>query len=392
MKFHLFPGKKDDKMIYYAVVGLSVFSVLMVASASVGYTSQQSDAVIYNLLRQLIYFVCGYLLMMFFANYFNLKRIRPFLPVITLVMSLLLLATLFFPEINGAKAWIPLPYFSIQPSELVKVFVIVYMAAYFPRFYYRQLKISDVLRYPTLIFVFWLFVVAYLQSDLGTAMVIMLIVATVMLLLQGKMFRQLKSYTKLFFVGVFVVLVFVLTPLGIAFIKILPLPEYQKQRFYMTVDPFSDQFGYGYAIFHSLVALAKGGLLGVGYGNSVKKFGYIPESRTDFIFPIIIEELGVIGLAIILIGYGMMFYILFSSSIKIKDEGSKIILVGTIAYLFIHFVLNIGGVSALIPLTGVPLLLISSGGSSTLCIMSLLGICMNIVNNPPGASDESDQW
>ena len=390
MKFRLFPAKKDDKWIFYAVIGLSIFSILMVASASVGYTSQQSDAVIYNMGRQIIYFILGYFLMMFFFHYFNLKKIRPFLPLITLIMSLLLLATLFFPAVNGAKAWIPLPYFSVQPSEFVKVFVIVFIATYFPRFYYRKMNPADVVRYPLFIFLFWLFVVGVLQSDIGTAGVILLIVMTIALMLQGSVFREVKGWTRILFIVVFVGLIFVVTPLGIAFIRILPVPEYMKQRFYMTVDPFEDQFGYGYAIFHSLVALARGGLLGVGYGNSVKKFGYIPESRTDFIFPIIIEELGIIGLLVILVGYGIIFYKLFASAIKIKDEGSKIILIGTIAYLFIHFVLNIGGVSALIPLTGVPLLLISSGGSSTLCIMSLLGICMNIINNPPGVNDEGD--
>ena len=380
MKVALIPSQKDEKWIYWTIIGLSVFSIIMVASASVGITPKQEDAVLYNMLRQLVYSALGYGLFLFFYNWFNLKRLRNLLPFLALLITLLLFATLLFPEINGAKAWIQLFGFSLQPSEFVKPFVIVFMAVYFPRFAARQDGGWEIIRWPALIFALWLGVIIILQTDIGTALVLILLTGVCILVVPGNAFRIYRALTKLFFLLFFSTLIFVLTPLGLKFVNILPLPEYQKLRFTAVLDPFSDIYDATFQIYNSLLAFAKGNIFGVGFGSSVQKFGYLPEARTDFIFPIIIEELGLIGFLIVFAGYGVMIYRLFSYSFRLIEPGEKIVLIGTIAYLFIHFALNIGGVSALIPMTGIPLLLISSGGSSTLSIMIMLGISLNIIN------------
>ncbi|NLY63277.1 MAG: FtsW/RodA/SpoVE family cell cycle protein, partial [Erysipelothrix sp.] len=135
----------------------------------------------------------------------------------------------------------------------------------------------------------------------------------------------------------------------------------------------------GYQLSGSLIAFSRGGLFGTGLGQSVQKYGYLPEVRTDFILPLIAEELGFFGITILLLAYGLLMYRILHYAMRVKSEKDKMILMGTVFYLFIHVLLNVGGVSGSIPLTGVPLLLISSGGSSTMSIMLMIGISQSII-------------
>jgi len=123
----------------------------------------------------------------------------------------------------------------------------------------------------------------------------------------------------------------------------------------------------------------KGNWTGVGYGKSLQKYGYLPAAKTDFILAVIAEEFGFIGVLVVVVLYFMLMFQIFKHAYRSKDEKSRMILVGVGMYLFTHFVLNVGGVTALIPLTGVPLLMLSSGGSSTLSIMFSLGIAQAII-------------
>ena len=391
MRFRLFPGKRDNKLIYYCTILLSAVSIVMVASASVGLASQETNAVWINMSRQVVYFIAGYLCMMLFYYNFNIKRLRYLLPTAAFFLSLLLLATLFFEPINGARAWLRFLNFSFQPSEFVKAFVIIYIAVQFPRFYQTKISLGEIIRRPAAVFAFWTIVIVFLQHDWGTAAVIVLIVFVCLLLVRGNTFRPLKFWTKIFLWGGALALVMLMTPLGVAIVRILPIAEYQKMRFIAVVDPFMDIYDKTYQLFNSLVAFGRGKWTGVGFGNSHQKFGYLPEARTDFILPIIVEELGIVGLfALVLIPYLLLINQLFRSALKNNHDGYKIILIGTIGYFFVHFLLNVGGVSAFLPMTGIPLLLVSSGGSSTICAMSLLGVCQNIINRRKESFDEGD--
>ena len=134
-------------------------------------------------------------------------------------------------------------------------------------------------------------------------------------------------------------------------------------------------------IFYSLLGISRGELFGVGIGNSVQKFGYLVSSDADYIFAVIIEEIGIFGILMVFVPYIALISLLLFYSQKMTNETDKIILIGTVIYLSIHFLLNIGGVSGLLPLTGVPLLLISRGGSACFGIMVMLGICQNRIAN-----------
>ena len=174
--------------------------------------------------------------------------------------------------------------------------------------------------------------------------------------------------------------VFMLTPYGEAIIGMLPLQEYQINRIYSSINPFSDQYGSGYQLINGLVSFASGGWFGVGFGNSVRKYTNFPAANTDFILAIIVEELGFIGFLMILVPYCIIIFRLMNYALKIRNEKAKIILIGVAMYFLLHFILNVGGVTGLIPLTGVPLLMISAGGSSTLAAMSALGIAQAIIS------------
>ena len=149
-------------------------------------------------------------------------------------------------------------------------------------------------------------------------------------------------------------------------------------RFENAINLFRPYVG-GYQPINGLYGIARGGLQGVGFGESIQKYGYLTQSDNDYILSIVIEELGVFGLGIIVAGYAIIIKRLFYYAFRTKSEGYKVILIGTAMYIFAHFVLNVGGVGGLIPLTGVPLLFISSGGSSMMSIMSAIGISQAII-------------
>ena len=135
-----------------------------------------------------------------------------------------------------------------------------------------------------------------------------------------------------------------------------------------ALNPFTDPHNNGYQLINGLYGFARSGFTGVGLGNSIQKYGYVTQSDNEFILSIIVEELGIFGLMVVVLGYVVILQRLFYYAFHTKSEGYKVILVGTAMYIFIHFALNVGGVSGLIPLTGVPLLFISSESKRTLPI------------------------
>ena len=169
---------------------------------------------------------------------------------------------------------------------------------------------------------------------------------------------------------------------GFVFIVLLGafvLKDYQLGRIITWLHPLKDPLNDGWQLTNALIAFAGGGLFGRGFGASRQKYGYIAESHNDFISAIIFEELGLVGFLLFLIPYVYIIYKMFDYGFKIENTSSKLVLFGIGTYFFTHLLINVGGVSGLIPMTGVPLLLISSGGSSTLAAMCALGVGQSII-------------
>ena len=383
--FYLRMPKYADRAVYYSLLELAVFGLLMIASASMGLTVGKPNRLALIVIKQLIFLVGGYLMMTWLANSFTLDFLKSSsLPTWPIGVMFALLACLAFSPVGGARAWIRVPIsavdVSIQPSEFAKIMVILITAAYCGDVKRTYANDYQMVRRPILFIGAYIFIVMVLQSDLGSAVVIGFISVFCLLIPNHP---QMKRLQRLIWVGLFAgiaLTLFILSPYGETVIRHLPLREYQINRILSSVDPFIDMYDTGYQLISGLVSFATGGWTGLGFGNSVRKYTNFPAANTDFILAIVVEELGMIGFALIFIPYMIIIIQLFRYAMKIQSEKGKIILVGTAIYLVVHCLFNIGGVTGLIPLTGVPLLMISSGGSSTLAFMAAIGLAQSVID------------
>lgn len=402
--------KNYDKLMHLCIIILLVFGTIMIASTSVGETSaDQSDIVLKTILKQCAFLIVTYLSMTFISRNFvkllsrevkirddkkenrkmknlyrGLFRILGFI-----IIGMLLYTILFGAPINGSKAWINLGPISLQPSEFAKAYMIVLLGLVVNDYGHRKLTFTQFMSEPLTFFIIVIGLI-FLQNDNGTLMVFTAITAFCLFIPSNPSLDKLKK-ALLFGVGLAVVgLIFLSTDFGMSILEKFDL-GYKFHRFTSAADPFSDVYNTGYNLAYSLYAIASGGLTGLGLGASKLKYGYLPEASTDFIFSVTIEETGIIGLIIIVGCYSLIIYKLFYYAIKTKSEGYKVILIGTAVYMCVHFILNVGGISAFIPLTGVPLLFISSGGSSLISIMCLMGVCQSIIALTKGQMARLDE-
>lgn len=369
--------------IHAAVIVLNLFGFLMIISANMTSTADRASLAVVAL-KEITFIIISYIGMVFIARKFSFKEFQKNYVKIIVFLGLLLLSTLLFPAVNGAKAWIRLGPITIQPSEFAKVIVILIMAnslADKQRLGAKVKKAWPFMKHPILIVGAIIAYVLIAQSDLGSAVVIAGIAYIITLIPSNRsLSRMQKALFFFLFIGLSAIFL-VTTPKGIAAIESLPIPSYMIDRFRISANPFSNRYDYGYyQIYNGIVALVKGGILGVGYGKGFIKYSYLPESQNDAILSVVVEEFGIMGFIFILILYGVILYRLLKYAFLVKTEKDKMILVGTVAYIMIHFVFNIGGITALIPLTGVPLLFLSAGGSSRMAIMLAIGLSQNVIS------------
>lgn len=371
--FHIFPAYCDKLLIIVSVI-LLIFSSFMIVSAEMGLAVGQTDYVTLVIIKQTI---ISLLSLIAFAlctkvSFFMKIRINIYKIVFGIVVFSLLI-TKAFGSSGGAYGWIKLgPFVTIQPSEIAKLFIILAAARiYCPDEKKNLLKnYKDFMKAVAIFFV----IICFYQKDLGSAIVLLCISIVALILPQDE---EVKKYQRIFFIliilGIFGV-AFILSPLGTSIMKNFS-SNYQIARFLASANPFEYQYDQGYHLIMGLVSFATGGLFGLGYGNSIHKYMNFPSPSTDFILPVIVEELGIIGFIFIIVLYGLLIFILIRYSLKTKKLSSKMIYIGVYTYIIIHFIFNVGGVSGLIPLTGVPLLVLSYGGTSTLTFFVAMGIC-----------------
>lgn len=384
-RFFLRMPKYADVPVFVSVIFLALFGLLMIASSSMGLTVGKPLRLALILLKQIVFLAGGYYVMVRLANRFTLEFLKSrHFPTWALGMIVLLLVCLAFPAAGGARAWIRLPIssvdISIQPSEFAKVMVILIIAAYCGDVKKIFRTNSDMVRRPLMFVMVYVLIVTILQKDLGSAVVILFISAVCFLLPTHPQMIHLQRLIAALMSGGLVLVVYLLSPLGESMIKHLPLQEYQINRFLSSVNPFIDLYNTGFQLVNGLVSFATGGWFGLGYGNSVRKYTNFPAANTDFILSIVVEELGIFGFLLIFIPYMVIIVQLYRYAMKMENEQARIILVGTAMYLVIHCLFNIGGVTGMIPLTGVPLLMISSGGSSTLAFMAAIGLAQAVID------------
>ncbi|MDP8235052.1 MAG: rod shape-determining protein RodA [Candidatus Erginobacter occultus] len=348
-----------DWILLAAVLVLAGLGATVIYSAS--YQLRLLSGVHY-LQRQLVWIVLGLLVFLVLAlsDYRKLVAGAYFLTAVTtflLVVIVLLGETRF-----GARRWIQVGGFTVQPSEFAKITLILMLARYLAGRFDRRDRWSYVL-VPCLLAAVPA-VLILKQPDLGTA-IIFLPVTIGMIFAAGGKGKQILAL---------VLIVLILLP-GFWFF----LREYQKSRLMVFLDPGLDPSGAGYTIIQSKIAIGSGGLWGKGWlGGTQNMLSFLPERQTDFVFSVVAEEWGFAGCLLVILLYGVIFLRLFTIGWRCREMSGKFLVVGGILVLAAHAGINIGMAAGLLPATGLPLPLISYGGSVTVTVMAILGLCQSV--------------
>jgi cell division protein FtsW len=334
---------------------LLLFGLLLVYDSSLSHALRDFNDGYYYIKQQLIWVSLGLLIAGFFTV-FDYHRLKIFaLP--SVVGSLILLLMVFIPglgtQAGGAHRWLDLGVFTLQPSEIFKLAGILWLAA----IYEKRAKYGAFL----LLSGVGVVILALLQRDLGSAIVVVLMAVITYLIAGGSLIKVAMAI-----------------PVGIlGFLVLVLSSEYRKKRVLAFLDPFSDPQGFTYHISQVLIALGSGGLFGLGLGQSRQKF-YIPEVTTDSIFAVVGEELGFFGAAFLIFLFSLLIVRGFRIAQNAPDRFGMVLAGGITAWLGIQAVVNIGSMVALFPLTGVPLPFISYGGSALVVNLAAIGMILNI--------------
>ncbi|OMP68490.1 putative lipid II flippase FtsW [Domibacillus epiphyticus] len=365
--------KSYDYSLIAAFLILCLFGLMMIYSASSVTAVQRYELDSSYFFNKQKWHVIAAFFIFAIVSLFPYKRYKAkrFLLLITLGMFLTLFLLFLFGSVsNNAQSWFQLGTRSIQPSEFSKLVIIIYMAAVFSKKQKNINSLNNSIAPPVIVLFLVCFLVA-IEPDFGTAAIILFIGLTIILSSGIKMKKLAKFALLLAIFGV------ILSPLFI-WQKDNILSEERMSRVTSYLDPFKYEEDDGYHLVNSYLAIGSGGLTGLGLGQSVQKLGYLPEPHTDFIMAVIAEELGVFG-AFITIG-GLAFIVLrgLRTSMKCSDPFGAMLAVGISSMIGIQSFINLGGVSGVIPITGVPLPFISYGGSSLILLSISMGILVNI--------------
>ena len=369
-----------DSLLLLACLALSFIGIIFIGSASITSSETVMQEVVSSVVKQVIFLVISLVAMGVFSHIDIDKNARYKTTIASIVVGGLLLACLLFSARNAARAWIVIPVvnMTIQPSEFAKIIMILEIST-FLCFQPHSKTVWQILAQPLITLAIYIFIIIFLQNDTGSAIALFLITC---LCLMIPTHDSLKKLHRILLLGMFIMVIgclFLFSPMGSSILKNLPMKEYQLQRIEVVSAPFDYLYGSGYQVCNSLIAFTRGGLLGRGLGQGIQKFGYLPYASSDFIIAVIADEGGFIMILAVFILYGLILQRLLKYAFKVKRQQNRVILFGTASYLFVHFLLNVGGATALIPLTGVPLLMLSAGGTSLLSWYIMVGLCQGII-------------
>lgn len=348
---------KADKWLVAGVITLSLFGVLMVYDSSVAIALRDFSDQYYYVKEQIKWFIAGIIVFSICARVPYQTWYRLAFPI--LIGTLVLLCIVFIPGVGirayGAHRWINFGLFVLQPAELAKLSIVIYLAAWFSHPEKNRF-------FSFLLFLFMVVGLVMLEPDLGTSSII-LSIAMLLYFFSG---APLKHF--IFLVPIFV---------GGAILLAVIAP-YRMQRITTFFNRSSDPLGASYHIRQVLLSLGSGGWTGVGIGQSRQKYEYLPEANTDSIFAIIGEETGFIGASTVIIFYMFIIWTGFRIALTASDKFGKLLALGVSSWVAIQTLINLGAMVAIIPLTGVPLPFVSYGGSSFIILLCAMGIVLNI--------------
>jgi cell division protein FtsW len=370
-----------DKWLFSATIGLALFGVVMVYSASAVIAIQENHSQFHYVIKQGVWTLIGFAAL-FLAMRFDYQRLnRGWIIYGIFLLTLILLVAVFaFPPVNGARRWIKLSGFSVQPSEVAKLSLAMFLA------YFLNKRAGEETSFwktflPCMIMLGIVAGLVVKEPDLGTALMLAIICLTICFA-AGVRPRHIiyAAVPALIFVG-----------------KMLVFTPFRWRRMTSFVDPWADSQGSGYQVVQSLIAVGSGGQNGLGFAQGRQKLLFLPFAHSDFIFAVIGEELGLIGALIILIVFAVFLWRGMRAALRAPDRFGTLLGIGIVVGIVAQALLNMSVVLALLPTKGIPLPFISYGGSSLVPTLAGVGILLNIsqyatLRGRASFEEDEDDW
>jgi cell division protein FtsW len=360
------PAKRlqfEWNVLVLVTTALVLFGLVMVYSASSGSAALGNANPLGIVEKQAMYAVVGVVLLVVVSR-LELERLRALAPTLVLTALVLCLAVLAVgPRINGARRWLTVGPLVFQPSELAKLAVVVWTAAYLSR--HKPPRTLKELGRPIGVLVLVFALLVLVEPDLGTALTLLLVVGAI-LLVSGTRVSVLASAYGIVF--------------GLAAIAAWTSP-YRRDRLLTFMDPWKDPTGAGLQNVQALISLGSGGIFGRGLGSGIEPLGYLPEAHTDMMFAVVGEELGLVGITLVIMAFCAFGYAGVRLAIACRDPFAKRLAAGVTALVCGQAAINMAAALGLAPLTGIPLPFVSYGGSSLVMMLAGVGVLLNIARN-----------
>lgn len=360
-----------DKWLFAATVGLALFGVVMVYSASAVIAERDTGNQYHYVIKQGLWTTIGFVVMLatMQIDYKHWKDRRVVFGLLTLT-AILLLLVFAFPSSNGAHRWIKLRIFSIQPSELAKVSLVIFLA------YFLEKRAGEEGRFwatfiPCASVTAILAALVVVEPDLGTAMMLAMIFAVVVFT-AGARLKHLGLAA---------------APALIAIAGLLIFVPFRARRLITFLNPWADPQGSGFQVVQSLIAVGSGGPNGLGFAQGKQKMLFLPFAHSDFIFAVVSEELGLIGALAVLAVFALFLWRGLRTSLLAPDRFGMLLSLGLVTAIVTQALFNISVVLSLVPTKGIPLPFISYGGSSLVPTLAAVGILLNISQQAVGSID-----
>jgi cell division protein FtsW len=351
-----------DKILFFSGVGMALGGLVVIFSASAPLAMKNYGNAYYFLIRQTVACAIG-LVGMALAMHIDYRRLltRPIVGVALAGSTLLLAVVLVTARVNMVHRWIRVGPIQIQPSEIAKIALVLYLAYQVAR---REDTVNDIVRtvLPMAVVVGNLAALVYLEPDLGTAALYVMLTA-ILLFLAGLRWRSLAVAGGAGLLGLAALIV---------------AAPYRLRRITAFLHPDDDPLGAGFQVRQSIVAVANGGLQGLSLGQGRQKLFFLPEPHTDFIFSVVSEELGLIGALVVIGAFGVLFWRGLVAAQGAPDRGGYYLAMGITLLLVMQAILNIGVALGCLPTKGVPLPFLSYGGSSLVVNLFALGLLLNV--------------
>jgi len=357
--------------LFILTLMLSIVGLVMVSSSSMSFGERYFSDPYWFIRRQIIWWAISFVFFILASkiNYNVYRKFSNFLILILIGMLAMVFIPGFGVEAGGSRRWLDLWFFNVQPSEFVKLAIVIFFCDNLDRKYRYKNQLKDLV-FPSFAVLIIITILIFLEPDLGAVVILWLIVFTVLFVGEVK----IKHLFGLGFTGLVIT------------VSYLFLEEYRRERIFAFINNTGVDEVAGFQSYQSLVALGSGGLTGVGLGNSMQKYYYLPEAHSDFIFAIIGEELGLIGTILVVCMFMLFLFFGIRVCIKAKDYYSRTMAAGLLSIIIIPAIINIAVVVGLAPVKGLALPFISSGGSSLFINMIIAGVLLSISrrNSMPG--------